>query len=97
MAAQPTQAIADSSGRDIAFLQRRLAKLSAILELQEGELRRVAGKLSEDPGIASASPAHAGLDAMDPEVERKREIMSRIFQANVELRRRLDSRASPGR
>lgn len=84
----PQAAIAPVAGKDIEVLQRRLKKLSALLELQEGQLRRVAQRLDEDPGIASVHESVQGLDPQDPEADRKREMMARIFEANLALRGR---------
>jgi diguanylate cyclase (GGDEF)-like protein len=70
---------------EVDVLRRRLTKLSDSLELTEEELRRVMKMKAIDPGVASIYRTVQGLDAEDADVELKKEMMSAIFSANLEL------------
>lgn len=71
----------------IKNLERRLAKLSRTLGMTEEELKRVMRLKNIDPGMASIYREVQGLSADDDNVELKQELMSKIFEANLELRR----------
>ena len=72
--------------RNAANLERRVRKLSELLEMTEGELKRVAAAKSIDTGISSIYRDVQGLDADEDQAELKRELMKDIFQANLVLR-----------
>ncbi len=69
----------------IDTLERRVAKLTAALGATEDELRRLAElKLGID-GLASIYREVQGLPDAETQLERKREMMREIFQANLAL------------
>ncbi len=86
----PAEAAGDGKV-DVQRLERRLAKVSALLAMREDELQKLVANGAEDLGLASIYDQVQGLQDDEPDLERKRELMSRIFEANVELQRRLDS------
>lgn len=70
---------------EVDLLRRRLTKLSDSLEMTEDELRRVMKMKSIDPGVASIYRTVQGLDMEGADHELKKEMMSAIFAANLEL------------
>ena len=66
-------------------LERRIAKLSGLLEQSEVELRRIRARRAEDPGVASMFEDVQGLDGGDERFEQKLGLMKSIFEANLEL------------
>ncbi len=79
-----------AGGKDnkIDLLERRISKLSGILMETESKLRRVAAMKSSEPeGIASVYREVQGLDDEAPLASQKKELMSKIFQANLDLKR----------
>lgn len=79
----------DEHRRQIETLERRIQKLTASLGMTEGELRRALTQQSVDPGVASMYRNVQGLSAVDVQQELKKELMSKIFQANLELRKQI--------
>ncbi len=82
---------ARGSGRvEVARLERRLAKVKALLEAKEGELRQARRRSSaeQEQGVASKYREVQGLYGTGSLVERKRKMMQRIFEANLELQKR---------
>lgn len=77
--------------RQIEMLQRRVEKLANALGLTEAELKRAIASRAVDEGVASIYRTVQGLADDEQNVELKREMMSKIFEANVELRRQLGS------
>ena len=73
------------SNRQIENLERRVRKLSDLLDVTEGELRRVASMKNIDTGIASIYSTVQGLSMEDPNAELKKELMKNIFEANLAL------------
>ena len=71
--------------RQIERLERRIAKLVTSLEETEQVLKRVAAMKNYEFGVSSIYRMVQGLSEGDPEANVKREMMSRIFQANVAL------------
>jgi len=70
---------------EIETLERRIAKLSRALEEAQADLVRSHGAASIDPGVASAYRTVQGLkDERGSGV--KREMLERLFEANLELR-----------
>lgn len=68
----------------IRLLERRLQKVTRLLEGQESSSR---GRLEE--GIASDYRVVQGVDARDARAEDKRALMASIFLQNVKLRERV--------
>ena len=77
--------------RQIDLLERRIAKLTHVLGLNEDEMARLRSAKSVDPGIASIYTSVQGLSPDEVNAELKRALMSKIFEANLELRRQLGS------
>jgi diguanylate cyclase (GGDEF)-like protein len=77
--------------RQIELLERRIAKLTKSLGMTEAELQRVLRAKSIDPGIASIYKSVQGLSGDDVRIELKRALMEKIFEANVELRKKFTS------
>ena len=75
--------------RETAMLQRRLEKVSEALGMTELELRRAIAMKNVDLGIASIYSTVQGLADDEQHAELKREMMSKIFEANVELRKKM--------
>ncbi|MCA8980594.1 MAG: diguanylate cyclase [Planctomycetes bacterium] len=74
--------------RQYDLLERRLAKLAGNLEMTEAELRATMARKNIDPGVASIYRTVQGLSAAEEDAELKREMMSKIFEANLELQKR---------
>jgi Mrp family chromosome partitioning ATPase len=70
----------------IAQLERRIAKLTLLLEQTEANLQRIAAQKDVDPGIASLEHGVPGLAAEDEARAFKLALMHNIFQANLELK-----------
>jgi len=86
------RALADSKTshqRQIEILERRISKLTESLGLTESELQRVLRQKTVDPGVASVYKTVQGLSSQDVQAELKKALMSKIFEANVELRRQI--------
>lgn len=77
--------------RQIELLERRIAKLTQSLGMTEAELQRVLRAKSLDPGIASIYKSVQGLSGGEVQMELKRALMEKIFEANVELRKKFTS------
>lgn len=87
MAEERNQLVADHE-RKYNMLERRLAKLAGALEMTEAELRATMARKNIDPGVASIYRTVQGLSAAEEDVELKKEMMSKIFEANLELQKR---------
>ncbi len=74
--------------REIDNLQRRIHKLNDSLESTERRLKEVAAMKSIDEGVASIYRDVQGVDAGDSQRERKKELMSGIFAANLRLQKK---------
>ena len=70
----------------IAQLERRIAKLTLLLEQTESNLQRLAALKDVDPGIASLEHGASGPGAEDQARAFKLSLMQNIFQANLELK-----------
>jgi len=79
----------------IDVLERRLGKLAEALQVTEGELRRALAVKGLDPGMASVYRTVQGLGSGETDLELKREMMEKIFEANLELRRKRQERGRP--
>jgi len=73
---------------DLDRLERRLAKVTSLLQLREDELRQVYTAAEEDTGLPALHPQVTDLAGDTPLTDHKRQVMSRIFEANLELQRR---------
>ena len=73
--------------RKIELLERRIGKLTEQLGMTEGQLKSVLAAKQVDPGLASVYETVQGLSADEAQAELKKELMAKIFEANVELRR----------
>ncbi len=79
----------DEHRRQMDMLQRRMAKLSDALGMTESELRRAIAAKGVDSGIASIYSTVQGLADDELQADLKREMMAKIFEANVELRKQM--------
>jgi GGDEF domain-containing protein len=70
-------------------LERRLSKLKEMLDATENELRRIAKLKGVEEGLASIYRTVQGLTNTDEDYHRKREMLTLIFEANVDLQRRI--------
>lgn len=75
----------------IELLERRVAKLTKSLGMTEAELQRVLRSKSIDPGVASIYKSVQGLSGGDVQAQLKKALMEKIFEANVELRKKFTS------
>ncbi|MCZ6596595.1 MAG: diguanylate cyclase [Planctomycetota bacterium] len=73
--------------QEIETLERRVRKLAGILNLTEAELQRVMQMKEIDPGIASIYRAVQGLSPQERDFELKKQLMTEIYRANLELQR----------
>jgi Mrp family chromosome partitioning ATPase len=80
----PADATAEQ--RKIAILERRIVKLTAALAQTEEALRRIAKMKNIDLGVASIYRCVQGLSDEETFVQLKKDLMKRIFQANLELK-----------
>ncbi|HTF87153.1 MAG TPA: diguanylate cyclase [Planctomycetota bacterium] len=72
--------------RQIENLERRINKLNDMLERTETDLSRMAAMKSLDPGLASVYRNVQGISAEDEAKLLKKELMQKIFEANLELK-----------
>jgi diguanylate cyclase (GGDEF)-like protein len=79
----------EDAQRRIELLERRIAKLTSQLGMTEEQLQNVLRMKSIDPGIASIYDRVQGVSPDEAQAQLKRELMKKIFQANVELREQL--------
>ncbi|MEZ6013954.1 MAG: hypothetical protein R3F49_02465 [Planctomycetota bacterium] len=73
--------------READLLERRVAKLQALLVQSESELQRARGARGAEVGVPSMYDTVQGLSEDDPSHESKGALLSAIFVANLELRR----------
>lgn len=85
------QAELDRQQKETDLLERRVAKLNKELQNTEAELARVIATKDVDNGVGSMYGEVQGLGAADTQFERKSELMTALFAANIELRVKLDS------
>ncbi|MFT7487481.1 MAG: hypothetical protein ACI9F9_003342, partial [Candidatus Paceibacteria bacterium] len=69
----------------VSLLERRLNKVSDSLEATESALRKK-GTGAVDSGVASIYRTVQGLADVEDDVVLKKEMMSKIFEANMELK-----------
>lgn len=72
--------------RQIDILERRIAKLTHLLEETEDNLRRIAGMKGLDPGMSSIYRTVQGLSSQEEAFALKKQLMKKIFQANLDLK-----------
>ena len=80
--------------RDVELLERRIDKLKTALADNENLMARAALLAPGDPGISSIYKSVQGLDPDASGLERKKDIMSDIFQANLSLQKKATAPAS---
>ena len=68
------------------MLERRVAKLTALLDSTEAELVLARARGGGSTGVASIHDSVQGLDLEDARYEEKSALMRAIFDANVALR-----------
>lgn len=71
----------------IERFERRISKLTSSLEMTEDELKRIAAAKNIDLGVSSIYRNVQGLSSSDDDYETKKELMSCIFQANLDLQK----------
>lgn len=74
---------------EIRLLEGRVAELRRMLDASEQELERMIQEKSVDPGLASLYRGVQGLDAGARDYAKKKELLSVIYKANVDLLREL--------
>ncbi|MEM1448164.1 MAG: hypothetical protein AAF957_29430 [Planctomycetota bacterium] len=74
------------SDREVELLQRRLAKLSKLLDERDEKLLALAEQSGGEEGIASIYRKVQGIKGRGKDAKRKKEFMTSIFQANLALR-----------
>jgi len=80
--------------KQMEVLERRLQKLTNLLDRQERELQLVQQRVvGGESGVASEYRNVQGLSAEDDHFKQKKELMSQIFQANVDLHRQIGAGA----
>lgn len=72
---------------EVENFERRIAKLTHSLELTEDELKRIAAAKNIELGVGSIYRTVQGLNSSDDNYETKKELMSSIFAANLELQK----------
>jgi len=72
---------------EVQNFERRISKLTNSLELTEDELRRIATAKNIDIGVGSIYRTVQGLSDADAAYETKKELMTSIFQANLDLQK----------
>lgn len=71
--------------RRIDLLERRITKLNQSLEATERALAQLAQHKNVDLGIASLYRVVQGLSPLEPDLDAKRQMMARLFEANLAL------------
>ncbi|MCP5023245.1 MAG: GGDEF domain-containing protein [bacterium] len=74
--------------KEIDNLQRRIAKLTNSLGVTESEIARLRSVGDVEAGIASLYRDVQGLNSDDTRAELKQSLMSAIFEANLDLKRK---------
>jgi hypothetical protein len=74
--------------REVDVLQRRILKLNDTLGQTERRLQEVAAMKTIDGGISSIYREAQGLDAGEAQAGKKKELMSEIFKANLQLQKK---------
>ncbi len=74
---------------EIELLERRVTKLKEMLDATEEELARLVQEKSADPGLSSIYRTVQGLAPGAKDYGKKRELLTVIYRANLELLRQL--------
>jgi len=82
------RAIAEHASR-VDLLERRIVKLRETLEKTEAELLHVARMKGIEHGVASIYRTVQGLAVDTADFERKQEMLTLLFESNVELRKKI--------
>ncbi|MFT5052904.1 MAG: hypothetical protein ACI8QZ_004342 [Chlamydiales bacterium] len=82
--------------KQIALLERRLAKLNGLLDTREEEVAQLRATKVEDTGLPSTYREIQGIALDDAQGEAKKEMMSLLFQANLKLHRGISSQTPSG-
>ncbi len=72
--------------REISILERRIVKLTLLLEQTEAEVRRISALSEVDHGIASIDPGTRGTSLQEGAQAFRMSLMQEIFQANLDLK-----------
>ncbi len=75
--------------RQVEMLERRIRKLTEQLGLTEEQLQKIMRMKTADPGLASIYKDIQGLSTSEVQSELKKELLSKIFEANVALRKEI--------
>jgi len=78
---------------EIRQLERHIAEQRRLLDADEEELARLVREKSADPGVASVYRTVQGLDPDARDYAHKKQLLSVLYQANVELLRQLEDEA----
>ena len=72
-------------------LRRRLDRMTKDLKLSEEEVARLRGELetASDGGVASIYKSVQGISDGDAHAESKRDLLSKLFESNLEIRKKL--------
>jgi len=83
------------SGRQetVELLERRITKLKELLDTTESELVRIARMKGVEGGVASIYRTVQGLSFEESDYGRKKEMLTLLFEANVQLRKKIDGSA----
>lgn len=80
------QQMREEHSNQVSLLKRRLSKVSNTLAETEGILKRGLSGVEIDAGVASIYRTVQGLSDVENDSALKKEMMSKIFEANLELR-----------
>lgn len=80
-------ALAAARDREVEILERRIGKMTDALELNEQRMAEVLAMKDVDPGIASVYREVQGLNSTSRSFQKKKELMSEIFKANLALQK----------
>lgn len=71
--------------------RRRLDRMAKDLHLSETEVSRLRGELTAayDSGVSSVYKTVQGLSGHDTDIETKRDLLSKLFESNLEIRKNL--------
>ncbi len=76
----------DGHQQEIELLERRIGKLSDLLDQTESDLKQAVRLAQIDPGVPSIYDSVQGLSGEDADNAMKSELLSAIFEANLQLR-----------
>jgi len=85
--ARSVEADAETRGKQVDMLERRIGKLKSLLDKAEVELHATARRKGVEEGVASIYRTVQGLSHDDGDFERKREALTLIFEANAKLQK----------